>query len=189
MAAITRDEEVALARRVRAGDRDAEAELVRKHLDWVRCIAGRFRGLGVDYEDLVQCGSIGLLFAVRRYDPDRGARLTSYSHDFILGRITNALSKAARTRLEQLSTGSLAAILARPAAEEDGPSAEALGSACERHLDHTERQVVILRHGDLRQRSYRQVAAILGRSKPDVGRIYRRALAKLRPVLANPSAA
>lgn len=188
MAAITRDEEVALARRARAGDSDAEGKLVEAHLPWVRHLAKGLSGRGLSRDDLVQVGSIGLLKAVRRFDPDQGIRLTTWSHKFIRRAMAKAVRKESRSRLEFMPPDRMASLQERPAPSDYGPRSRALELACEQLLNPSEKEVFTLRHGDLKPLSYRQIAGLIGRSKPAVGRTHRKAIAKLKSSL-NPSAA
>ncbi len=73
------DEERALAERARAGDEEAAGRLVRSHLGFVVHIARRYRRYGLPLNDLVQEGTIGLIHAVRRFDPSRNVRLCTYA--------------------------------------------------------------------------------------------------------------
>lgn len=99
MAAVIRvprldaDEEQALARRYRDdGDLDAARHLVVSNLRFVAHIARGYSGYGLSFSDLVQEGNIGLMKAVKRYDPDVGVRLVSFAvhwiraeiHEFII---------------------------------------------------------------------------------------------------------
>lgn len=77
------DDDVALIRRCRAGDMDAEGLLVKRHQPLVRLIARRYWGRGADREDLIQCGSIGLVKAIRKFDPSKGVKLASYAKHWI----------------------------------------------------------------------------------------------------------
>ena len=54
-------------------------KLVGSHLRYVIAIARRYRGWGLPMNDLVQEGTLGLVEAVRRFDPDRGVRLSTYA--------------------------------------------------------------------------------------------------------------
>lgn len=72
-------EECELARRLRAGDEAAARRLIVSHLRFVIRIARRYRSTGLPLADLVQEGSVGLILAVRRFRPDRGARLSTYA--------------------------------------------------------------------------------------------------------------
>jgi RNA polymerase sigma-32 factor len=90
---LTREREIALARRLRDHD-DVEAarELVLSHLRVVVAIARGYMGYGLPQADLIQEGNIGLMKAVKRFDPERGVRLVSFAvhwiraeiHEFIL---------------------------------------------------------------------------------------------------------
>ena len=73
------DEEKALARRAGAGDGDATHRLIASHLRFVIKIARSYRGSGLPMSDLVQEGTLGLIHAVRRFNPDRGVRLSTYA--------------------------------------------------------------------------------------------------------------
>src|SRR5690348_15401115 len=76
---IDAEEERALARATRDGDRRAAQELVRANLRFVVRIANDYRGFGLNVCDLIQEGNIGLMVAARKFDPDRGCRLVSYA--------------------------------------------------------------------------------------------------------------
>src|SRR4026207_2506511 len=90
---LTPEQETALARRLRdEGDVDAARQLVLSHLRVVVSIARGYLGYGLPHADLIQEGNVGLMKAVRRFDPDRGVRLVSFAvhwiraeiHEFIL---------------------------------------------------------------------------------------------------------
>lgn len=76
---LAREEELELARRVEAGDGEALSRLVGSHLRYVIAIARRYRGWGLPMNDLIQEGTLGLVQAVRRFDPERGVRLSTYA--------------------------------------------------------------------------------------------------------------
>ncbi|NDK39783.1 RNA polymerase sigma factor RpoH [Pseudoxanthomonas gei] len=90
---LTVDEEQSLARRFRdAEDLDAARELVHSHLRFVVHVARGYNGYGLQLGDLIQEGNIGLMKAVKRFDPEMGVRLVSFAvhwiraemHEFIL---------------------------------------------------------------------------------------------------------
>jgi RNA polymerase sigma-32 factor len=90
---LSREVEHALAVRFRTeNDLDAARELVLSHLRFVVHIARGYAGYGLPLGDLVQEGNIGLMKAVKRYDPDQGVRLVSFAvhwiraeiHEFVL---------------------------------------------------------------------------------------------------------
>lgn len=76
---LSRAEEADLARRSRDGDRDAADKLVHSHLRFVVKIARKYRKYGVPMADLIQEGTVGLLQAVRKFDPQRDNRLSTYA--------------------------------------------------------------------------------------------------------------
>ena len=82
---LTLDQELALARRIQAGDPDALDELVRHNLRLVYKIAQRYYtpDPGTEFDDLVQQGMVGLLEAARRYDPARNLRFTTFAFFWI----------------------------------------------------------------------------------------------------------
>lgn len=85
---LTPDEERSLALRLR-DDNDLEAaqRLILSHLRLVISIARGFLGYGLPYADLIQEGNIGLMKAIRHYDPDRGARLMTFATHWIKSEI------------------------------------------------------------------------------------------------------
>jgi RNA polymerase sigma-32 factor len=77
---LTPEEEFTYAKRLRDhGDRDAAYRLVTSHLRLVAKIAMRYRGSGLPIADIVSEGNVGLMQAVKRFDPDRGVRLATYA--------------------------------------------------------------------------------------------------------------
>jgi RNA polymerase sigma-32 factor len=76
---LTPEEEDHLARRALAGDREAEARLICSHLRFVLRMARGYRSDGLPLSDLVQEGTVALIQAIRRYDPNRGARLATFA--------------------------------------------------------------------------------------------------------------
>lgn len=77
---LTQEEETTFARRWRhQGDREAAYRLVTSHLRLVAKIAMRYRGYGLPIADIVSEGNVGLMQAVRRFDPERGIRLSTYA--------------------------------------------------------------------------------------------------------------
>src|SRR5450432_1535577 len=78
------EEEIELARRLRDhGDLEAAGQLVLSHLRLVVSIARGYLGYGLPHGDLIQEGNVGLMKAVKRFDPDRGVRLVSFAVHWI----------------------------------------------------------------------------------------------------------
>jgi RNA polymerase sporulation-specific sigma factor len=76
-----------LLKRVSSGDNLAESELMERNLGLVRSIALRFRDRGVEYEDLVQIGSIGMFKAIKSFDISKGTAFSTYAVPLIIGEI------------------------------------------------------------------------------------------------------
>ena len=87
---LTADEERDLAERLRDhGDMDAARRLVMSHLRFVIRVARGYLGYGLPLPDLIQEGSVGLMKAVRRFEPDVGVRLVSFAVHWIRAEIPN----------------------------------------------------------------------------------------------------
>ncbi len=70
-----------------AGDERAQEAVLEQHLPLVRALASRYTGRGEPLEDLVQVGSIGLVLALKRFDPERGVPFKSFAIPTIVGEI------------------------------------------------------------------------------------------------------
>ncbi|MBK7492122.1 MAG: RNA polymerase sigma factor RpoH [Nitrosomonas sp.] len=90
---LSQEEETSLARRLwNQGDLEAAQQLILSHLRFVVAIARGYKGYGLPQADLIQEGNIGLMKAVKRFDPERGVRLVSFAvhwikaeiHEFIM---------------------------------------------------------------------------------------------------------
>lgn len=80
-----------LACAAQAGDRAARDELILRHRRLVPRIARTFRTAGMPFEDLLQAGTIGLILAVDRFDPERGVRFATYATALIRGELQHLL--------------------------------------------------------------------------------------------------
>ena len=159
---------------------------IEAHLPLVRALALRFARRGEPLDDLVQAGCIGLILAVDRHEPERGA-LEAYAVPTITGEIQRhlrdrgsvlrvpprALAEAGRPRLD-------------PLGDDDGPPADpipavdawlTLAAALRRLPLHERRILVLWLYGE---RSQRSIAAELGLSQSHVSRVLRRAQERLR---------
>ena len=91
---LTQEEEVAYATRLRAsGDLDAAGKMVLSHLRLVVSISRKYLGYGLPHGDLIQEGNIGLMKAVKRFDPEHGVRLVSYAMHWIKAEIHEYILK------------------------------------------------------------------------------------------------
>lgn len=91
---LSQEEEVSLAKRLRdQNDLAAAQSLVLSHLRLVVSIARGYLGYGLPHADLIQEGNIGLMKAVKRFDPDQGTRLVSYAMHWIKAEIHEYILK------------------------------------------------------------------------------------------------
>jgi len=128
---LTQEEESRYARKLRdEGDVESAGRLVMSHLRLVVSLSRQYMGYGLPQSDLIQEGNVGLMKAVKRFDPDQGVRLVSYAmhwikaeiHEYILRNwrmVKVATTKAQRKlffNLRSLKTSSAALSVAEAAA-------------------------------------------------------------------------
>jgi RNA polymerase primary sigma factor len=94
---LTAEQEVTLARKIRKGDREARDLMIRSNLRLVVKIALDYKNFGLPLLDLINEGNIGLVKAVDRFDPDFGAKLSTYAAFWIKQGIRRALTNQSKT--------------------------------------------------------------------------------------------
>jgi RNA polymerase sigma-32 factor len=91
---LTPEEEQAFARKLRDhNDLEAAGKLVLSHLRLVVSVSRKYLGYGLPHGDLIQEGNVGLMKAVKRFDPDQGVRLVSYALHWIKAEIHEYILK------------------------------------------------------------------------------------------------
>ncbi len=93
---LTQPEEIELAARIKQGDGEARDRMIRANLRLVVKIARGYEGMGMPLLDLISEGNIGLMRAVERYDPGKGAKLSTYSAWWIRHAILLALANQSK---------------------------------------------------------------------------------------------
>jgi RNA polymerase primary sigma factor len=108
---LTPDDEKVLGRRIQQGDQEALKRLVESNLRFVVHYAKRYRGLGLSYMDLIHEGSLGLMEAAKRFDPERNVKFISYAVWWVRQAIFHALSEHTRVfRLPQKLSGQVSRV-------------------------------------------------------------------------------
>jgi RNA polymerase sigma factor (sigma-70 family) len=150
-----------------------------EHLRHVRAIARSYAGLGLDLDDLIQEGSLGLLAAARTYDPAGGVPFTAYARLPIEDAICRALTANSRACVLPLAEPDDGA--PDPADRLHDAEARAVLRQAVGELDARWRHVLVLRHGliDDRPHSLAEVGRALGISRGRVREIETRALNRL----------
>ena len=191
------EEEIALVQRVAEGDDSAKATLIERNLRLVVYIARRFENTGVNLEDLISIGTIGLIKAVGTYQPAKSIKLATYASRCIENEILMYLRKIAAQKSElsfdePLNTdwdgnelllsdvlGTESDLVMRPI--EADVDRQLLRQALER-LEPREKQIITLRFGlDGRQeRTQKEVADQLGISQSYISRLEKRIIARLK---------
>ncbi|NIM52442.1 MAG: sigma-70 family RNA polymerase sigma factor [Gemmatimonadales bacterium] len=94
---LTPQEEIDLAKKVRAGDTVAMQELAKRNLRFVISVAKKYQNRGLPLTDLIGEGNVGLLTAARKFDPDQGVKFISYAVWWIRQAILASLARQGRT--------------------------------------------------------------------------------------------
>ncbi|MEI8175866.1 MAG: sigma-70 family RNA polymerase sigma factor [Candidatus Omnitrophota bacterium] len=96
-ALLTPAEEIALAKRIKKGDRRARQKMISANLRLVINIAKRYGYLGVPIMDLIEEGNLGLMKAVEKFNPRKGYRFSTYAAWWIKQHITRAIANQGKT--------------------------------------------------------------------------------------------
>jgi len=193
----TREEEIELLQRMERGDKKARGEIIERNLRLVVYIARRFDNTGVNVEDLISIGTIGLIKAVETFQISKGIKLATYSSRCIENEILMYLRKIVNQKTElsfdePLNTdwdgnelllsdvlGTDGDIVMRPIeAEVD----QQLLRQCVARLDARERQIITMRYGldGRRERTQKEVAGKMGISQSYISRLEKRIVARLK---------
>jgi RNA polymerase primary sigma factor len=109
---LSADDEKDLGRRIQKGDQEALQRLVECNLRFVVSYAKRYRGLGLSFLDLIHEGTLGLIEAAKRFDPERNVKFISYAVWWIRQAIFHALSEQTRAfRLPPKLSGQISKVV------------------------------------------------------------------------------
>ncbi len=152
---VTKEQEVDLAAKIHGNDEhaheEARATLIQANLRLVVKIAHDFKGLGLPLLDLISEGNIGLMRAVEKFDPAKGAKFSSYAAWWIKQSMRRALANQSRTiRIPVQSAGKINKIKSVRMKLAEKLGREPTDAEIAEHLDFSERTVAGLRLADLR---------------------------------------
>ena len=197
---LARDEEAELIARMDGGDESVKSQLIERNLRLVVYIARRFENTGINIEDLISIGTIGLIKGVSSYRPEKGTRLATYAAKCV----ENEILMYFRSRKKLQGEVSLNDSLDSDADGESLYLMDVVGVEDTMYLDiqdrddclrvrklvhecltEREEEVITSRYGlgGRMPRTQREVAKKLGISRSYVSRIEKRALQKLEEAL------
>lgn len=194
---LSREEEGELIAQLSQGDDKARSVLIERNLRLVVYIARRFENTGINIEDLISIGTIGLIKAVGTYQPAKSIKLATYASRCIENEILMHLRKTSSQKNElsfeePLNTdwdgnelllsdilGTDSDLVMRPI--EADVDRQLLRSALEQ-LGERERTIITLRFGlgGCRERTQKEVADLMGISQSYISRLEKRIIARLK---------
>ena len=194
---LTREEEAELLRRLDQGETDVRQILIERNLRLVVYIARRFENTGINIEDLISIGTIGLIKAISTYRSDKNIKLATYASRCIENEILMHLRKNSSQRTEvsldePLNTdwdgnelllsdvlGTDADTVMRPI--EADVDRQLLDAAIAK-LSQREEEIIVLRFGlrGNREQTQKEVADRLGISQSYISRLEKRIISRLK---------
>lgn len=194
---LTRDEEAQLISHLESGDEGVKSQLIERNLRLVVYIARRFENTGINIEDLISIGTIGLIKAVGTYQPAKNIKLATYASRCIENEILMHLRKTANLKSEvsfdePLNTdwdgnelllsdilGTENDLVMRPI--EADVDRKLLFDALEK-LNSREKQIIVMRFGldGHPERTQKEVADYLGISQSYISRLEKRIISRLK---------
>ena len=194
---LERAEEAALIARMDAGDESVRRTLIERNLRLVAYIARRFENTGINIEDLISIGTIGLIKAVNTYRSDKNIKLATYASRCIENEILMHLRKTAPQKSEvsfdePLNTdwdgnelllsdilGTDEDLVLKPI--EDDVDRQLLMDAVDK-LTAREKQIITLRFGlgGREEKTQKEVADLMGISQSYISRLEKRIIVRLK---------
>ena len=198
---MTKEEEAQTISLLAAGSGSAKQKLIEHNLRLVVYIARRFENTGINIEDLISIGTIGLIKSINTYDPEKNIKLATYASRCIENEILMFLRKTSNHKTEisfdePLNTdwdgnelllsdilGTEADMVMRPI--EDDVDRELLMEAIGK-LTEREKNIIVMRFGlgGMEERTQKEVADLMGISQSYISRLEKRIILRLRREIA-----
>ena len=200
---LTKEEEACLIERANKGDIEARNILIERNLRLVAHVIKKYKTVGIDQEDLISIGTIGLIKAVSTFDDKKGIRLATYAAKCIDNEVLMTIRSEKKLKKEVSLQGPLGTdkegnniylidiikyegeeIVGRLDKEE---KIKALDVILDRTLQKRERFIIEMRYGirNKEHKTQREIAKLLGISRSYVSRIEKKALKKLHDALVS----
>lgn len=197
---LASDEELVLLEETQNGNQTAKDKLIEHNLRLVVYIAKKFESSGIELEDLVSIGAIGLIKAVKTYSLDKNIKLATYASRCIENEILMQLRKNTRTKNEISLDEPLSSdgegnelLLADIISVDEDCVSKNIENSAERQilmnviskLDSREQMIMYLRFGlaGNEEKTQKEVADMMGISQSYISRIEKKILLKLRKKL------
>lgn len=194
---LTNEEEYDLLVKKENGDATANQKLIEHNLRLVAYIAKKFENTGIDFEDLISTGAIGLIKAVRTFKIDKNIRLATYASRCIENEILMQIRKMTKVKndvsldkplCEDYDGNQLVLSDILPSDEDvetvavDEPADKQIINELISKLNSREREIMILRYGLMGQEelTQREVALKLGISQSYISRLEKRILSDMK---------
>lgn len=199
---LSKEEELELVIKANQNDREAKEKLIEHNIRLVVFLAKKYENTGLDLEDLVSIGSIGLIKGINTYKPDKNIKLATYASRCIDNEILMYLRKNKRRKTEISLEDSLSydaegneLRLEDVLGTEEDIVTKSLEEETEKNLLNLEikklnkrdKQIMILRYGLYGNKSMTQkeVADLLGISQSYISRIEKKVIKKLKSLVEN----
>ncbi|WP_028398926.1 RNA polymerase sporulation sigma factor SigE [Ectobacillus panaciterrae] len=194
---LTKDEEELLLRKLPKGDEAARSLLIERNLRLVVYIARKFENTGINIEDLISIGTIGLIKAVNTFNPEKKIKLATYASRCIENEILMHLRRNNKNRSEvsfdeplNIDWDGNELLLSDVLGTEDDIITKDLEANVNRHLllkalhqlNDREKQIMELRFGldGSEEKTQKDVADMLGISQSYISRLEKRIIKRLR---------
>ncbi|HAQ41955.1 MAG TPA: RNA polymerase sporulation sigma factor SigK [Clostridiales bacterium] len=198
---LSKEEEAELIEKSKDGDMEARNMLIERNLRLVAHVIKKYKTVGIDQEDLISIGTIGLIKAVSTFDNSKGIRLATYAAKCIDNEVLMTIRSDKKLKKEVSLQGPLGTdkegnniylidiikyegeeIVGRLDKEE---KIKALDEILDRTLQKREKAIIEMRYGirNNEHKTQREIAKLLGISRSYVSRIEKKALKKLRDAI------